>query len=534
MQDTLKPVLTDDSLFHDGNPASGTPGTVVSADWLNNAQAAIQSTQQEVLTVIKNNGQNADPTRKDQLLQAVQNIAWGSAQRPSTLAGYGIADGASKTDLKTAIDGVVAGAPGALNTLQELAAALGNDSNYAASVTKLLSGKADKASTLAGYGIVDAMKASDWGVQGYTTLQVGPGKAFASIQDAWNSLIGKVLQADVLIQVADGQYATSGIWLNNQPFASRIRIQGNTANPSACKIVLTPDANKLSNGVVFSRVSGVNFSGFHIVGEASANHWSYRCLRVEEAAVVYSDPGTIVLEGAAAGLEVDQNASGNFVKIRISGIKGWAASIIGGAHAILHNCAITGLGINVSTTTPAFVNPDMPSLMSSGLQCVEGSKAWLSVSSISNVFQGCVSASNSYLWADGTAVDQATNAFQAEWGGLIWNSGANPSPAVPNGRRGKASNADIGYLAGRGGTIYAYMATADNCNCGFYAVYSGAIYAANGWSRNSKKVGYCADGLAWLDASGTQAGSYGCTQLYDPAPNTPGNSGAYVYQKITP
>ncbi|POA99732.1 hypothetical protein C2134_05010 [Chromobacterium sinusclupearum] len=68
---------------------------------------------------------------------------------------------ASKTDLKTAIDGVVAGAPGALNTLQELAAALGNDSNYAATITKQLSGKADRATTLAGYGIADAASASD-------------------------------------------------------------------------------------------------------------------------------------------------------------------------------------------------------------------------------------------------------------------------------------------------------------------------------------------------------------------------------------
>ncbi|PRP72451.1 hypothetical protein BUE93_01580 [Chromobacterium amazonense] len=81
----------------------------------------------------------------------------GKADKATTLAGYGITDGASKTDLKTAIDGVVAGAPGALNTLQELAAALGNDSNYAATITKQLSGKADRATTLAGYGITDAV-----------------------------------------------------------------------------------------------------------------------------------------------------------------------------------------------------------------------------------------------------------------------------------------------------------------------------------------------------------------------------------------
>ncbi|AAQ58018.2 probable bacteriophge tail fiber protein [Chromobacterium violaceum ATCC 12472] len=74
----------------------------------------------------------------------------------STLADYGITDGASKTDLQTAVNNLVAGAPGALNTLQELAAALGNDQNFAATITNQLAGKASKATTLAGYGIGDA------------------------------------------------------------------------------------------------------------------------------------------------------------------------------------------------------------------------------------------------------------------------------------------------------------------------------------------------------------------------------------------
>ncbi|WP_080962419.1 phage tail protein [Chromobacterium subtsugae] len=160
MQEPMKPINSADVLFHDGNPYTGELGTIVTSDWLNGAQAAIQSSQQELLSVIKSSGQKADPARQDQLLQAVQSIAWGSAQRPSTLAGYGISDGASKTDLKAAIDGVVAGAPGALNTLQELAAALGNDQNFAASIAKLLAGKADKATTLAGYGITDGVSSA--------------------------------------------------------------------------------------------------------------------------------------------------------------------------------------------------------------------------------------------------------------------------------------------------------------------------------------------------------------------------------------
>ncbi|MGD1827049.1 tail fiber protein [Chromobacterium violaceum] len=250
MQDPIKPVPTPDQKFHDGNPSTGELGTIVSADWLNTVQSALQATQQEVLSVIgSNNGQKADPARQDQLLQAIKQLAWGGNAKPTTLAGYGIADGltmrpplgdkidlnnivddglyhnpgnayaanganypvpyagllfvfsdggmvyqqyqsyksagcwyrcrylgnwsqwqkladaattlagygitdgATKAELKAAVDGLVSGAPGALDTLQELAAALGNDNNFAATITNKLAGKADKSSSLAGYGI---------------------------------------------------------------------------------------------------------------------------------------------------------------------------------------------------------------------------------------------------------------------------------------------------------------------------------------------------------------------------------------------
>ncbi|AVG15161.1 hypothetical protein CFN79_04400 [Chromobacterium vaccinii] len=519
MQDQLKPINSPDGQFHDGNPYTGELGTVVTSEWLNGMQSAVQSAQQEMMTLLKTSGQNPDPSRKDQLQQAVQNIAWGGNSKPTTLAGYGIVDGASKTDLQTAVNNLVANAPGALNTLQELAAALGNDANYAASVTKQLSNKADKATTLAGYGIADAMKASDWGVQGYTTLQVGPGKPFAGIQDAWNSLIGKVLQADVLIQVADGQYTTSGIWLNNQPFASRIRIQGNVANPSACKIILTPDGNKLSHGVIFSRVHGVNFSGFHIVGEANASHWSYRCLRIEEGSVVYSTAGSIVLEGASNGLETDQNARAVFDQIRVLNCKGWAAIISGGSYVSMQKCVMTGLGKNVQTTPPAFVDPDMAPITSYGLGCQDGSKVWAADSRISNVNKGCFSVRNAYIWCDGTAVDQADVGFHAQFGGICWSGGSVPCASLPQGRRSKASNCRIGYQAEWGGIMYAEMATAENCAYGFFSNINSTMQTNNGWARSCTTMGYHADGSSLIHAYSTDtngsAGSYDPNQTFN-------------------
>lgn len=49
----------------------------------------------------------------------------------------------TKTEVDTLINGLIAGAPGALNTLDELATALGDDANFAATVTNALAQKAN-------------------------------------------------------------------------------------------------------------------------------------------------------------------------------------------------------------------------------------------------------------------------------------------------------------------------------------------------------------------------------------------------------
>lgn len=77
---------------------------------------------------------------------SVDNVANGSITA-SKLHDTAIADKlgytpASAATVATQINDLIAGAPAALNTLNELAAALGNDSNYAATITTALSTKA--------------------------------------------------------------------------------------------------------------------------------------------------------------------------------------------------------------------------------------------------------------------------------------------------------------------------------------------------------------------------------------------------------
>jgi hypothetical protein len=62
--------------------------------------------------------------------------------KPTTLAGYGITTAyATETYVTTAVSNLINSAPAALDTLQELATALGNDANYSTTITTALSNK---------------------------------------------------------------------------------------------------------------------------------------------------------------------------------------------------------------------------------------------------------------------------------------------------------------------------------------------------------------------------------------------------------
>jgi len=66
----------------------------------------------------------------------------------------------TSAQVNTAIQAVVGAAPAALNTLAKIDAQLASDESAAAALTTVVSGKADKATTLAGYGITDAITAA--------------------------------------------------------------------------------------------------------------------------------------------------------------------------------------------------------------------------------------------------------------------------------------------------------------------------------------------------------------------------------------
>ncbi|OVZ91325.1 phage tail protein [Yersinia hibernica] len=74
MKNIMPPINTPDKSFHDGNPATGEQGTIVSAEWLNNAQGSIRNTQQELISVLTEAAIEIDENKTNQLLLAILNL----------------------------------------------------------------------------------------------------------------------------------------------------------------------------------------------------------------------------------------------------------------------------------------------------------------------------------------------------------------------------------------------------------------------------------------------------------------------------
>ncbi|UPQ37757.1 hypothetical protein LV777_10425 [Providencia rettgeri] len=74
MQDLMPPINTQDSIFHDGDPTTGQLGTIVTASWLNNVQAATRDVQAEIKNVLAKAGMTPDPKKNNQLADAISQI----------------------------------------------------------------------------------------------------------------------------------------------------------------------------------------------------------------------------------------------------------------------------------------------------------------------------------------------------------------------------------------------------------------------------------------------------------------------------
>jgi hypothetical protein len=182
---------------------------------------------------------------------------------------------ATPGDITTAIDEVLDSAPGALDTLNELAAALGDDANFATTMTNALAGKADSTdldayALLSGLGTMATATASDYlskagnlsGIADPAAARtnLGLGTMATASASAYAALAGATFTGDVTFGT------TSGI---------RLGYGGRFFDPDATRTVLLANGNKLDvldeTGASYLFQAGGNGVGLTATNGLTAN-----------------------------------------------------------------------------------------------------------------------------------------------------------------------------------------------------------------------------------------------------------------------
>lgn len=173
---------TDNGEWRPGNPASGQQATPMLAVYFN-------MLQRELVNLVIGAGLALNKSDDSQLFKAVQAVqaaasTWAKITgKPTTRDGFSITDVFTKTEtssaIQTAISALVASSPAALDTLKELATALGNDPNFATTMTTALGERVKTSELKDAYGLGDSVLV--------TNLNNAPIGFFYSIPGAANS-----------------------------------------------------------------------------------------------------------------------------------------------------------------------------------------------------------------------------------------------------------------------------------------------------------------------------------------------------------
>lgn len=86
MKDLLPKIDSPDGEFHNGDPASGTQGTRVTAEWLNDVQGHLRDYGQELKYLLSQAGLSPIPSRTKQVYEAIVAVINANRRNGSTTA----------------------------------------------------------------------------------------------------------------------------------------------------------------------------------------------------------------------------------------------------------------------------------------------------------------------------------------------------------------------------------------------------------------------------------------------------------------
>lgn len=192
---------------------------------VNNAKLTIQKNGTTVKTFTANASSNVTcnieiPTKVSDLANDSGFIVDVSdkADKATTLSGYGITDAYTKTQVDKKVSDLVNSAPETLDTLNELASALGNDPNFATTVTTQIGTKANDSNVVhkSGAETIDGTKTFSSNIVGNLT---------GNATKATNDSLGNKIDATYLKSIAYNSYSRNLILTKGDNTSSEFRVE---------------------------------------------------------------------------------------------------------------------------------------------------------------------------------------------------------------------------------------------------------------------------------------------------------------------
>ncbi len=337
---------------------------------------------------------------------STQTLSWNGTNGVLTLSGGNSVDldgrYATPADITAAINGLVDGAPTALNTLNELAAAIGDNDSYASTITTALGNKADVSHNHDSVYV----KNSSLGIIGNNPTTVGSTAGWpmnptgGTYTTAYSGHGGTVIMsADVAGSASsigmeftyDGRFyyhsnTDSNRWISHQVWTS-----ANFANNSGNWNTAYSWGNHASAGYAagnhthtFASLTSkpTTLSGYGITDAASASHSHSEYLKYnpdgDGIAISYDDSNPTI-NGVSIGgghwFGADGNTGNGYLAAKVLHAQGNTSSI-GGYYVGSMNISAGGnsiavidgsgrwVGANLSESQVNFVSPSAPTLVS--------------------------------------------------------------------------------------------------------------------------------------------------------------------------
>jgi len=325
-----------------------------------------------------------------------------------------------------------------------------------------------------------------------TTMTVGAGKDFATIQAAWNWLKGKVLTSAVTIVVDAGIY-TESVMLSGQPYADLITIQGDIRTASGQHFatsgnIVSAGGNNYSVTLVGALPADYTVADYIEIGGCTtvANNGRFSFVSIVGQVLTYTNAAGVaeavlsdtrvifcpnrIIDSSTTGLLYGVNSrcgnSPTVIGFTLLSTTASASAIVAEYNGQINCNRIAAFNLNYY----GFYIKDSGGSIITDANCT-------AISCNRGFILGGVGS----LYCVGTYAANCTkmssSGFWTGHDGYILADSSKSTYITNN-----------GYYAENKGTIHCNAATAQNCNIGYLADWNSYLYALNTNANNSGNV----------------------------------------------